>query len=152
MKQGPIFLSITAILLLCSCSAVPKNWQGMSSGGNQPHVSSTTHNYSLKWVDEALIAVLDQMEIIVIETIPSPDGRSIQAATLNQDIVIDLKSVSQSSTRMKIDIKLTEEGESASIGNEIMSQTEKHLLNNSQIGTANFAEGLSAPKENLPAK
>lgn len=150
MKQVPIFISIAASLLLCSCSAVPKNWKEANSGKTQPHATSVTHNYALKWVDEALIEVLDQMEIMVIESTPSPDGTSIKAATLDQDITIDIKSVSQTSTHMQIDVKLTDYGKSASIGNAIMIQTEKYLLNNSQIDTTNIADGYELTQESLP--
>jgi hypothetical protein len=152
MKQVPIFLSIMAILLLCSCSSVPKNWQGTNLGGNGTHGASVTHNYALKWVDEALVEVLDQMEIIVIEATPSIYGKSIKAATFDQDITIELKSVTQSSTHMQIDITLAGSEEHASLGNEIMAQTEKYLLGNSQIDTTSFAEGIDIDKENLPAK
>jgi hypothetical protein len=152
MKQAPMVLFISAILLLSSCSAVPNSWPGAKSGKIDTQATSATHNYALKWVDEALVAVLDQMEVIVIETTPSPDGKSFKAATLDQDIVIELKSVTPSSTRMQIDIKVTENEERASIGDEIMVQTEKLLLENSQIDTANFAEGLPLNKEQIPAK
>jgi hypothetical protein len=150
MKQVPILLSIASFLLLCSCSSVPKSWKGANSGKNQPQATSVTHNYALKWVDEALVKVLDQMEIMVIESTPSPDGTFIKAATLDKDITIDIKSVSQTSTRMQIDVKLTDNAESASIGNEIMIQTEKYLLNNSQVDTSNLADGYELIQESLP--
>ena len=152
MKQVPIFIAFMATLLLYSCSVVPKNWQGTNLVGNDTQATSVTHNYSLQWVDKAIVEVLDQMEIMVIDVTPSPNGKSIKAATLDQDISIELISVTQSSTRMQVDIKLTSREEPASIGNDIMVQTEKYLLGNSQIDTVNFAEGLDFSKENLPAK
>ncbi len=150
MKQVPIFLFIIATLLLCSCAAGPGNWKTAVYGESNTQAASVTHNYSLKWVDKAIVEVLDQMEIMVIEDTLSPDGKSIKAATLEQDITIELKSVTQSSTRMRIDIKLTDHDEPATLGNEIMAQTEKYLLGNSQTDTPNIADGYDFTQESLP--
>ena len=152
MKQLKIFLSIIIILLLGSCTRVPEKWTGINLSKNHSQIVSTTHNYTLKWVDAATLSALDQMDIMIIEVTPSPDGNSIKAATIDHDIFIKLKSVNPSSTLMQIDIKLTDKGEHVSIGNEIMDQTEKYLLGNSKIDTTNFAEGFDFNKENFPAK
>ncbi len=152
MKQVSIFLSIVATLLLCSCSAVPKNWKTTVYGEDNTQAVSVTHNYSLKWVDKAIIEVLDQMEIMVIEDTFSSDGKSIKAATLDQDITIELKSLTLSSTRMKIDIKLTDREDHASIGDEIMIKTKNYLRGNPPITTISFSEGEAISKKNLSAK
>lgn len=152
MKQGSIFLLILVILLLSGCSSIPENWNGTNRGGGSTQTARVTQNYPLKWVDEAVIEVLDQMEIMIVEDSISSDGKSIQAATLNQDITIKLKPVTPSSTLMQIDITETDREEHASLGHEIMNRTEKYLLDNSKIDTTSFAEGFGFNKESLPAK
>jgi len=146
MKQSPIFLFILTTLLLSGCSAVTKNWSGTIQGKNNTHTDRVTHNYALKWVDEAVVEVLDRMEIMIIEDSISPDGKSIQAATLDQDITIELKPVTPSSTLMQIDITLADQEEHVSLSHEIMDGTEKYLLGNSKMDTTSFVKGFDVAK------
>lgn len=150
MKQVKFFLLFVIISLLSSCTGGPEKWKGIIFAKHES--ASKTHNYSLKWVDEATLRVLDQMEIMIIEDNPSPDGKSIKAATLDQDIFIALKSVTPSSTLMQVDIKLTDNGEHTATANEIIDQTHEYLLTNAKIEKTDIAEGFDFKEDNFPAK
>lgn len=90
--------------------------------------ANQTLNYSVEWVDEATLQVLDEMEILIIEDNPSTQGNFIKAATMDQDIVIELTSLSPGSTHMKINIQYPENQKSKSTANKIFYETRQYLL------------------------
>lgn len=152
MKQVKVFLLIVIISLLSGCTGTSEKWKGIKFGKINSQTASKTHNYPLKWVDEATLRTLDQMEIMIIEDSSSPTGRSIKAATLNLDIFIELKSVTPSSTQMKIDVKLADDEDHSLTADEIIEQTHQYLLANAEIETTDLVKQVDFKEENTPAK
>lgn len=138
------------LLILSGCTGTSGKWLGLESGTTESQTASKTHNYSLKWVDEATLNALDQMEIMIVENKTSPEGKSIQAATLDQDIFITLKPVDSSSTYMQIDIELTDNGDPAASANDIIEQTQRILLTNTKLQETDITESSGVSHDTSP--
>ena len=102
----------------------------MESDKINSHTANQTVNYSVQWVDEATRGVLDQMEIMIIENDSSPRRKSIKAATVDLDILIELSSLAPNSTLMKISIQYPEDQKNKTTANEIFYKTRQFLLSN----------------------
>ena len=152
MKLLKLLNLIGLLSLLSACSGIPEKWGGTKSLDLGPQITGKTLNYSMKWVDEATVKVLDQMEIIVIEKDSNPNGQTIKAATLDLDINIELQPVSESSTHMKIDITSSGKPKGNQTGIEIIDQTQTYLIDEETVEKLDVADQLKIPHNIFPAK
>lgn len=124
------FILLILSLLFSGCVASNEKWTDLESDKINSHTANQTVNYSVQWVDEATRGVLDQMEIMIIENDSSPRRKSIKAATVDLDILIELSSLAPNSTLMKISIQYPEDQKNKTTANEIFYKTRQFLLSN----------------------
>ena len=124
------FILLIISLFFSGCVASNEKWTDLESDKINSHTANQTVNYSVQWVDEATRGVLDQMEIMIIEDNSSPRRKSIKAATVDLDILIELSSLTPNSTQMKINIQYPDSQKTNSTANEIFYQTRQFLLSN----------------------
>lgn len=117
-------------IIFSGCVATNEKWTDINSDKVNSHIANQTVNYSVQWVDEATRGVLDQMEIMIIEDLSSPKRKSIKAATVDLDILIELSSLAPNSTLMKISIQYPEDRKNKTTANEIFYKTRQFLLSN----------------------
>jgi len=130
MIQRNFFILLLSLMFLSGCAASGKNRSNLLSGKSNSQAANQTVNYSVDWVDEATRGVLDKMEIMIIEENSSPGGKSIEAATVDLDILIELSSLTPNSTQMKINIQYPKGQKTKLTANEIFYQTRQFLLSN----------------------
>lgn len=130
MIQRKIFTLLMFLIFFSGCAATGEKWNDLNSGEINSHAANQTVNYSVNWVDEATRGVLDQMEIMIVEDHSSPMQKSIKAATVDLNILIELTSLTPNSTEMKINIQYPDGQITKSTANEIFYQTRQTLLSN----------------------
>ncbi len=118
------------MLFFSGCATTYENTSGLEPEKNISHAANQTLSYSVNWVDEATHRVLDQMDIMVINKGSSPEGKSIKAATIDQDILIEFSSLTPNSTVMKINVQYPEDSITKSTANQIFYKTRQFLLSN----------------------
>jgi len=138
--------------LFSGCVATDEKWNGLKFDKNASHAANQTLNYSVQWVDEATLLVLDQMEIIIIDNNSSPAGKLIKAATIDMDIQIELTSLAPNSTQMKINIQYPVSQQTNSTANEIFYQTRQILLSNKRLEKTELAEPIESIMEFFPTE
>ena len=143
MSIRNFFIFLIGIAFFSGCAATGEQAKNSSAEYNDSHAANQTLNYSVEWVDEATLRVLDKMEIIIIEDNKSSLGKSIKAATMDLDILIELKSLAPDSTQMKIFIQHSNSPKSKTTANEIFYQTRQYLLSNQSLEKS----GLTLPTD-----
>ena len=123
-----IILIVLVFSILSGCTTTDKKWDGTNSAKINSHAANQTVNYSVNWVDEATRGVLDKMDIMIIGDDSSPSGKSIKAATIDLDILIEFSSLTPNSTEMKINILYPNGQKNKTTANEIFYQTRQLLL------------------------
>ena len=142
MMLQRIFFIVLVFSIFSGCTTTDKKWNGSNSAEIHSHAANQTVNYSVKLVDEATRGVLDKMDIMIIGDDSSPSGKSIKAATIDLDILIELSSLTPNSTEMKINIHYPDGQKNKTTANEIFYQTRQFLL-------ANIPSEKTAPKNPL---
>lgn len=130
MFRKQFFIYIIWLVFVSGCASTYEKVNPLEAENNTSHVANQTLSYSVDWVDEATLEVLDQMEILVIDNGSSPNGKSIRAATIDQDILIELLSLTPNSTEMKINVQFPEDSKAKSTANQIFYKTRQILLSN----------------------
>ncbi len=128
MIQRKFLTFLLLFTFFSGCATTAEKPTGLKSASIASIAANQTLNYSVNWVDEATLQVLDEMDIIIIEDNSSPAGKSIKAATMDQDILIELTSLTPGSTHMKINIQYPENQKKQSTANKIFYQTRQYLL------------------------
>lgn len=131
MRTVKYLLILTVLLSLVSGCAgtggkdeLLKIWDRGSVDANQ------TLSYSVQLVDAATVRVLDQMEIMILEDDQTSSTKTIKAATIHLDILIELETLNPESTRMKVGIKHAANEKDKSTASAIIEQTLQTLANN----------------------
>jgi hypothetical protein len=130
MLQRIFFIVLVFSLFFSGCTTTDKKWNGSNSAEIHSHAANQTVNYSVKLVDEATRGVLDKMDIMIIGDDFSPSGKSIKAATIDLDILIEFSALTENSTEMKINIHYPDGQKNKTTANEIFYQTRQFLLSN----------------------
>lgn len=125
-----IIIIVLVFSIFSGCTTTDKKWNGSNSAAINSHAANQTVNYSVNWVDEATRGVLDKMDIMIIGDDSSPSGKSIKAATIDMDILIEFSSLTPNSTEMKINILYPNGQKNKTTANEIFYQTRQFLLAN----------------------
>ena len=152
MNQKKFCILLLFFTFFSGCAATDEKWNGLKFGKNYSHAANQTLNYSVQWVDEATLRVLDQMEIMIIDNYSSPAGNSIKAATIYSDIMIELTSLAPNSTQMKINVQYSDSHKNKSTANEIFYQTRQILLSNKRLEKTELEEPIESIKENFPTE
>ena len=147
MTQRKFCIFLLLFTFFSGCAATDEKPSGFKFEQHASHAANQTLNYSVQWVDEATLRVLDQMEIMIIETNSSPAGNSIKAATIDSDILIELTSLTSNSTRMNINIKYPVSQKFKSTANEIFYQTRQLLLSNKRLEKTELEEPVESIKD-----
>ncbi len=134
------------------CATTDETRNGFKFKKNASHAANQTLNYSIQWVDEATLRVLDRMEIMIIDNNSSPAGNSITAATIDSNILIELTSLTPNSTQMKIKIQNPDIQKTKSAVNEIFYQTRQILLSNKRLEKTELEEPIESIKEFSPTE
>lgn len=150
MNQRNFFILLISLLLFSACATTDKKWSESKSDNNNSQAANQTVNYSVQWVDEATRGVLDQMDIMIVEDNSSPARKSIKAATVDLDILIELSSVTPNSTQMKIHIQYPKGQEIKTTANEIFYQTRQFLLSNKRPEKTEVEEPVEFITESSP--
>jgi hypothetical protein len=124
------FILLIFSIFFSGCVASNEKWTDLESDKIASHTANQTVSYSVHRVDEATRKVLDQMEIMIIEDNSAPRRKSIKAATVDLDILIELSSLAPNSTQMKINIQYPDGQKTKSTANEIFYQIRQFLLSN----------------------
>jgi hypothetical protein len=130
MLLRTFFIVIVFSMFFSGCTSTGKKWNDSKPVEAYSHAANQTVNYSVNLVDEATRGVLDKMDIMIIEDESSPAGKSIKAATIDLDILIELSSLTPNSTEMKINILYPNGQKNKTTANEIFYQTRQFLLSN----------------------
>ena len=130
MIPDKLFILLMFSILFSGCAASKEKWTDLEPDKINSHTANQTVNYSVQRVDEATRRVLDQMEIMIIEDNSSPRQKSIKAATVDLDILIELSSLAPNSTQMKINVQYPDGQKTRTTANEIFYQTRQFLLSN----------------------
>jgi len=133
MNQSKYFILLVSCMIFSACAAAGDRRVGSELKNQALHSANQTLNYSVQWVDAATIRVLDQMDIMIIDSTSSKAGNSIKAATVDLDITIELTPLAQNSTQMKINIQYPGNQMNRSTANEIFYQTRQLLLSDKQL-------------------
>ena len=152
MNQKKFCILLLFFTFFSGCAATDEKWNGLKFGKNYSHAANQTLNYSVQWVDEATLRVLDQMEIMIIDNYSSPAGNSIKAATIYSDILIELISLAPNSTQMKINVQYSDSHKNKSTANEIFYQTRQILLSNKRLEKTELEEPIESIKEIYPTE
>ena len=152
MIQRKFCIFLIFFTFFSGCAATVEKSNGLKFDKNVSHAANQTLNYSVDWVDEATLRVLDQMEIMIIDNNSSPAGNSIKAATIDSNILIELTSVTPNSTKMKINIQYPASQKNKSTANEIFYQTRQILLSNKRLGKTELTGPIESIKEFFPTE
>lgn len=128
MNQRYFLPALLIFIFISGCTTANKNWNEFIAERFGSHAANQTIYYSVDWVNEATLGALDQMDIMIIGGNTSSSQKSIQAMTIDLDILIELSSLSPNSTQMKIQIKDPDSHETKTTANEIIYQTRQLLL------------------------
>lgn len=152
MAKRKIFILLLFITFFSGCASTDEAWKHSKVEYRDSHAANQTLNYSVEWVDEATLQVLDQMEILIIEENPSSGGKSIKAATMDLDILIELKPLASDSTQMNIFIQYSNSQKSKTTANEIFYQTRQYLLSNQRLEKTDLANPTDSIKGLFPTE
>ncbi len=135
MIQRNFLIVLVFSLFFSGCATTDEKRSDLNSGENNLHLAGQTVNYSVDWVDEATRGVLDKMDIMITGDSSHPEKKSIKAATIDQDILIEFLSLTPTSTRMNINIQSPDRQKTKTTANEIFYQTRQFLLANKRPKT-----------------
>jgi Protein of unknown function (DUF3568) len=151
MIPKKFYLFILLLLLFSGCATTYEKVNVVEPEQNISHAANQTLSYSVHWVDEATLQVLDQMEIMIIDNGSSPTGTSIKAATIDQDILIELTSLTPNSTEMKINVQYSENTKTKSTANQIFYKTRQFLLSKKPLNSSKLDEPNKSTRNFFPS-
>jgi len=129
-KTGAVkfFLLILLLWLVSGCGGMTGTGKILGLGNSDSHAANQTIFYPLNLVDAATLQALDKMEIMIIDDDNSISRKTISAATVHLDILIELEPLNQESTRMRVGVKHAASEQDKSTAQEIIEETEKFLI------------------------
>ena len=113
--------------LLSGCAAVALTGAGAGISYTLSNVAYRSFSSPLDRVHHATIAALIKMDIKIVDDSESEDGRTITAATIELDIVINLEQVTSKITQIKVDARKRVVLKDKATAAEIINQVEKIL-------------------------
>ena len=113
--------------LLSGCTAVALSGAGVGVSYTLSNVAYRSFSSPLDRVHYATITALKKMDIKIVDDSKSEDGRTINAATKELDIVINLEKVTLKTTQIKVDARRRVVLKDKATAAEIINQVGKIL-------------------------
>jgi len=102
---------------LAACSGLPE--------GDRSQMVDRSFNHSLGKVRQGALVALGEMDIMVIESRRTETGQTIQAATFDLDLTIDLRIIDNGRTQVSVYSRRGEAGKKTA--EQILERTEQFM-------------------------
>jgi hypothetical protein len=114
-----IFLVILCGALLAGCAGM-----GLWAGERSP-VADRAFDHPLSLVKKAALDALNEMNIMILDSQSTSEGQTILAATFDLDLTIDLSSIDNDRTQVRVSTHQDSNASGANTAREILDQTER---------------------------
>jgi hypothetical protein len=137
MENGSIasgvlrWLWIFTIPFLPGCATLALSALGAGAGAGIPYViadcADRTFNYPYDLVNRAVPVVLHELDIAMVETIPTQKGEKIKALANELDITIEMEKITEKATRITVNATKRTVIKDRATAEEIINQFERTL-------------------------
>jgi hypothetical protein len=140
MKNNLRVLGILPLLLLClvlflpGCAILALSALGAGAGAGIPYVmtdcADRTLNYSYFQVNKATPLVLRNLDMKMLDTVPTEKGEKIIALAFELDITIEMAKITEKATRVTVNATKNTVVKDKATAEEIINQLERILAKN----------------------